>query len=263
MHILLIPHVCEICAAVIIMLVLLFWPVYICREVTDNELEKAYINDEQCALELRENLKLVKNDTVVEILQQQFDDPIDNITWLNIRHEYYYEKFTANSICVLLGFRQRFGATNKQYGSAHLLIPIITATITIFFLSTHIFEFITDNDKSSLTIQIFCELICWLIISISLTIIDFNWNGTIELLRNLGAAFPFEWKICKYVAWFWAIFATFELLMMKCCQNIIIKFDKPFNLTIVNLPNDYMFIDESAPPYPNDYTTTDSAVDLM
>ncbi|VDN89495.1 unnamed protein product [Brugia pahangi] len=214
MHILLIPHVCEICAAVIIMLVLLFWPVYICREVTDNELEKAYINDEQCALELRENLKLVKNDTVVEILQQQFDDPIDNITWLNIRHEYYYEKFTANSICVLLGFRQRFGATNKQYGSA-------------------------------------------------LTIIDFNWNGTIELLRNLGAAFPFEWKICKYVAWFWAIFATFELLMMKCCQNIIIKFDKPFNLTIVNLPNDYMFIDESAPPYPNDYTTTDSAVDLM
>ncbi|EJW78544.1 hypothetical protein WUBG_10547 [Wuchereria bancrofti] len=131
------------------------------------------------------------------------------------------------------------------------------------FLSAHIFEFITDKDKSSLAIQIFCELICWLIISISLTIIDFNWNGTIETLRNLGASFPFEWKICKYVAWFWAIFATLELLMIKCCQNIVIKFDKPFNLTIVNLSNDYLFVDESAPPYPNDYDTIKSAADLM
>uniref|UniRef100_A0A1I7VNI8 Protein kinase domain-containing protein n=1 Tax=Loa loa TaxID=7209 RepID=A0A1I7VNI8_LOALO len=213
MHVLLVPHAFELCTAAIIMLVLMLWPIYICREITDIELEKAYINDKQCALELHEHLELVQNDTIVQILQR-FDDGTDNITWLNIQHEYHYQKSSVNSICAMLGFRERFGTANGQLGSA-------------------------------------------------LTIIDFNWNGTNKMLRNLGAPFPLEWKISKYIAWFWACIKIIELLLANCCQNIIIKFDKPISLMIVDLSTDYVFLDENAPPYPNEYNTMDSAVDLM
>ncbi|EFO26515.1 hypothetical protein LOAG_01971 [Loa loa] len=262
MHVLLVPHAFELCTAAIIMLVLMLWPVYICREITDIELEEAYINDKQCALELHEHLELVQNDTIVQILQR-FDDGTDNITWLNIQHEYHYQKSSVNSICAMLGFRERFGTANGQLGSAHLLIPIVGAIITIFFLCAHIFEIVTEKDESSLAVQLFCGLICWLIISVSLTIIDFNWNGTNKMLRNLGAPFPLEWKISKYIAWFWACIKIIELLLANCCQNIIIKFDKPISLMIVDLSTDYVFLDENAPPYPNEYNTMDSAVDLM
>lgn len=52
MHILFVPHVIEMLSATIIMLALLLWPVYTCREVTDSEFENAYVRDEKCALEL-------------------------------------------------------------------------------------------------------------------------------------------------------------------------------------------------------------------
>ncbi|KAL3989836.1 putative integral membrane protein [Acanthocheilonema viteae] len=262
MHVLFVPHIFELCAATIIMLALLIWPVYICRELTDTELEEAYISDEQCALELHKNLKLMKNDTVVEILQQ-FDDLTEkNITWLNIQNEYYYQRHSVNSICALLGLRERFGIANSHLGSAHLLIPIAGATITVFLLLTQITELISDKDESSsIGIKVLCGLICWLIISIPLTIIDYNWNGTNEILRNLGAPFPLEWKICKYVSWFWACIKAIELFSANCYKNIVIKFDKPLTLTVVDLPNDYTLIDENDPPYPNEYDTMDSSID--
>lgn len=53
MHILLVPHTIEICTATIIILVLLLWPIYVCRELTDTEIEKAYSSDQQCAQELQ------------------------------------------------------------------------------------------------------------------------------------------------------------------------------------------------------------------
>ncbi|CAG9531882.1 unnamed protein product [Cercopithifilaria johnstoni] len=256
MHILLLPHIFEVCTATIIMFVLLLWPVYICRELTDTEFDQAYISDKQCAQELHNNLNLVKNDTIIQILQD-FDDYVTdkNITWLNIRNEYYYEKPYINSICVMLGIRERFGTANGQFGSAHLLIPLVGVIITVCFLLGHIIEFMTNNDDSSVGIQVFCGLICWLIISIPLTIIDFNWNGTNEILRNLGAPFPLEWKICTIVAWFWTFIKAIELALANYYRNLIIKFDKPLTLTVVNLPNDYTLIDENEPPYPNEYDT--------
>uniref|UniRef100_A0A915PI08 DUF4283 domain-containing protein n=1 Tax=Setaria digitata TaxID=48799 RepID=A0A915PI08_9BILA len=93
------------------MLVLLFWPDYICRELTDVELKEAYNSDEQCEQESHDHLKLVKNDTVVEMLQRS-DNSADNISWLNIRT-------SINSNC--WGYRKRI------------------------FLWAHIFELITDK----------------------------------------------------------------------------------------------------------------------
>lgn len=40
--------------------------------------------------DLQNNLKLIKNDTVVEILQQVRDFTDKNITWLNIRLDHLF-----------------------------------------------------------------------------------------------------------------------------------------------------------------------------
>ncbi|VDM92284.1 unnamed protein product, partial [Litomosoides sigmodontis] len=259
MHILFVPHVMEMFSAMIIMFALLLWPVHTCREVTDSEFEDAYAGDKKCALELHENLKLVRNDTVVQVLHH-FDKSLNNgITWINTRNEYYYEKPGINSICVALGIRERFGSANSKLGCAHLLIPVFGAMIAVFFLWAHIIEFLRDDDDSAVGIQVFCGIICWLIISVSLTIIDFNWNGTVKLLRNFGASFPFEWKICKYIGWLWICIKIIELLLANCYKNIRIKFDKPYALAIVKLPSNFAVIDEYAPPYPNEFDMMTSA----
>uniref|UniRef100_A0A0R3RPN2 Uncharacterized protein n=1 Tax=Elaeophora elaphi TaxID=1147741 RepID=A0A0R3RPN2_9BILA len=221
MHILLVPHIIEMFTAGAITLTLTLIPIFICREITDEALEKAYMSSEECALEMHKHLNLVKNDTVVEILQQSDDRTVErNISWLNIRRELYYQKTSVNSICVELGFRERFGATNSQFGSAYLIIPIVAGILVVLILLVQIIEFIKSNEESLVEIQILCGLICWLIVSIPLTLIDFNWNGTNEMVRNLGEPFPLEWKICKFAAWFWSCVKTIQFLLINCCRNV-------------------------------------------
>ncbi|VDM95072.1 unnamed protein product [Thelazia callipaeda] len=219
MNVLLVPHAFEMCSVIIVMLVLLIWPIYICREMKDSELEEALKNDRQCARQMNRHLELMKSDAVIEFFQSS-QNSSHNITQLNIRHDFYYRKHGVNKLCFFLRFQEKFGIGHEQLGSAHLLVPIVGTIVTLLFLFTHILELSNNSRDSSVTVQLFCGLACWLIISITITIIKWQWKGSKEPPKNLGAAFPLEWGICKFLSWFW----------------IIIKFDQPLTLTMVDFP---------------------------
>lgn len=128
--------------------------------------------------------------------------------------------------------------------SINLLIAVLLSITVIIFLKTyyqtddkkcknksHIFFIIQKSLQKKFTFKIYyiVEINIYRfsifhllnLLHLALTIIDYNWNGTkSEILRNLDASFPIEWKICKYVGWFWTSIKIIELLLVNYYENV-------------------------------------------